>query len=54
MNDKHELNQQEKMAMVRAERARQFAAHKAKEEAKGLLEQFNGLNEFFQRYAFPK
>ncbi|MCW8445499.1 pentapeptide repeat-containing protein [Fluoribacter gormanii] len=54
MNDKHELNQQEQMAMVRAERARQFAAHKAKEEAKGLLEQFNGLNEFFQRYAFPK
>ncbi|WP_064276696.1 pentapeptide repeat-containing protein [Fluoribacter gormanii] len=54
MNDKHDQNQQEQMAMVRAERARQFAAHKAKEEAKGLLEQFNGLNEFFQRYAFPK
>ncbi|WP_454784555.1 pentapeptide repeat-containing protein [Legionella sp. WA2024007413] len=53
MNDKHELNQQEQIAMIRAERARQFAEQKAKEEAKGLLAHLNLFNEFFHHYSFP-
>ncbi|PWY56687.1 hypothetical protein DGG96_04570 [Legionella qingyii] len=54
MNDKHDQNQQEQIALIRAERARQFAEQKAKEEAKGLLEHLNVLNEFFHHYTFPK
>ncbi|QMT61558.1 pentapeptide repeat-containing protein [Legionella sp. PC997] len=54
MNNKHDLNQQEQMAMIRAERAQRFAEQKAKKEASVLLGHLNSLNECFQRNPFPK
>ncbi|WP_454784556.1 pentapeptide repeat-containing protein [Legionella sp. WA2024007413] len=54
MNNKHDLKQQEQMAMIRAERAQRFAEQKAKKEASGLLGHLNSLNECFQRNPFPK
>ncbi|KTC79094.1 Secreted effector protein PipB [Legionella cherrii] len=54
MKDKYDQNQQGQMELIRAERARQFTEQKVKEEAKGLLEHLNSLNELFHRYIFPK